>query len=388
MKIREFLAKKSASYSKIDAFLSFRIYEKYKTFFSQKPIIHIVGTNGKGSTGRFLAQLLEGINFSVGHYTSPHIFDFNERFYHAQNVLSWEELEKAHNKLAQILGEDLETLSYFEYATFLAAVLFEKCNFLIFEAGLGGEYDATSVFEKSLSIFTPIGFDHRQILGDTLEQIARTKLKIMAKTALMSTKQENETLIMARKIALLRGANLTIFERFDEDLEQEVEKYSCDFSLPSFLKHNLKLALKALELLGLKEQNLKALRNLKALNLMGRCQKIHNNLFVDVGHNAMAAQALAEFFAGEKVQLIFNAYNDKDIFIILKTLKPIVAKLMLFVYEDKDRALANEVVFGICEELGIEYAYFKALKKEEKSLVFGSFTLVEHFLKENLSVEK
>ncbi|MDO4674850.1 Mur ligase family protein [Campylobacter sp.] len=387
--MREFLARKSAFYREIDAFLCLRIFEKYKAHFAKKPIIHIVGTNGKGSTGRFLAQLLEGLNFKVGHYSSPHIFDFSERFYHAGRAASWEELEGAHRDLAALLGEDLESLSYFEYATFLAAILFEGCDFIIFEAGLGGEYDATSVFEKSLSIFTKIGRDHTQILGENLQQIARTKLKVMAKMTLISGEQEGEVLALAEKIALLKGTNLVVLGALEEDLEREVEKYSRAFGLPLFLQHNLKLALKSCELLGLKKESLGALKNLKALNLMGRCQKISEKLFIDVGHNEMAARALAQHFAGQKFRLVYNAYADKDIFAILKSLKPIVAKLALFVYEDEDRDLANEAVFGVCRALGMKCGPFEGgLEKDEKILVFGSFSLVERFLKEILSVEK
>ncbi|EAI1577173.1 bifunctional folylpolyglutamate synthase/dihydrofolate synthase, partial [Campylobacter coli] len=176
-KVDEFLVQKSTNYDKIDRFVMFRMYEKYKTNFSIKPIVHIIGTNGKGSTGRFLTQLLEGLGFKVGHYTSPHIFEFRERFYKNGDIISENDLELAHENLLDIFKDNLKKLSYFEYATFLAVELFKDCDYAIFEAGVGGEYDATSVFDKSLSIFTKVGFDHTQILGDSLEKIARTKFK-------------------------------------------------------------------------------------------------------------------------------------------------------------------------------------------------------------------
>ncbi|EOH3945186.1 bifunctional folylpolyglutamate synthase/dihydrofolate synthase, partial [Campylobacter jejuni] len=80
MKVENFLAQKSINYDKIDRFLMFRMYEKYKKYFKNIPIIQLIGTNGKGSTGRYLTQLLENLNYKIGHYTSPHIFSFNERF--------------------------------------------------------------------------------------------------------------------------------------------------------------------------------------------------------------------------------------------------------------------------------------------------------------------
>ena len=201
MKVENFLAQKSTNYDRIDRFLMFRMYEKYKKHFKNIPIIQLIGTNGKGSTGRYLAQLLENLDYTVGHYTSPHIFSFKERFYLKGKIVSEEELQKAHENLEEIFKQDLEKLSYFEYATFLAVLLFQKCDFILLEAGVGGEYDATSVFERKMNIFTRIGFDHMQILGDSLEDIARTKLKVMASVSLISDEQEQSVLKLAQALS-------------------------------------------------------------------------------------------------------------------------------------------------------------------------------------------
>lgn len=382
-KVDEILAQKSLHYEKIDRFMAFRMFEKYKEQIALKPIIHIVGTNGKGSTGRFLAQLLENLAFKVGHYTSPHILNFKERFYLNHNIVSDALLDLAHETLADIFKEDLKKISYFEYATFLAAVLFRDCDFVIFEAGLGGEYDATSVFERRLSIFTKIGYDHMHILGNKLEQIARTKLKTMAKKALISNEQEKIVLDLAQKIAWLKGADLRLNKTFeDEDLNKEFEKYALNYALPQFLKHNLSLALNACLLLNSKEEVLKALKELKNLNLAGRCQKISENLFIDVGHNEMAALALREYFKGQKIILVYNSYLDKEIFKILQILKPIIDTIRIYKYSNEDRKPANELIFKIAQELNLRCEMFKGIDLKEKTLVFGSFILVEKFLKE------
>lgn len=381
MKVENFLAQKSTNYDRIDRFLMFRMYEKYKKHFKNIPIIQLIGTNGKGSTGRYLAQLLENLDYTVGHYTSPHIFSFNERFYLKGKIVSEEELQKAHENLEEIFKQDLEKLSYFEYATFLAVLLFQKCDFILLEAGVGGEYDATSVFERKMNIFTRIGFDHMQILGDSLEDIARTKLKVMASVSLISDEQEQSVLKLAQKIALLKKTNLQISSLnsfFKEDFEAYCEK----FILPCFLKHNLKLALNACEILTSQEKTLKALKQLQILNLQGRCQEIFPNLFVDVGHNAMAALAMFDKFRGEKINLIYNAYLDKDIFQILNTLKPIIDTIQIYRYESLERKLADDAIYNIASKLGIKCEEFKSLEKDKKSLVFGSFMLVENFLKE------
>lgn len=381
-KIEEFLVKKSINYDKIDRFMMFRMYEKYKEKFTLKPIIHIIGTNGKGSTGRFLTQLLEALNFKVGHYTSPHIFEFRERFYKNNNIVEQEELENAHERLRIIFREDLEKLSYFEYATFLAVILFEDCDYVIFEAGVGGEYDATSVFDKRMSIFTKIDLDHTQILGDTLEKIARTKLKVMAKQALISNEQDEKVLKIAKKIAFLKNIDLKIAQKLDVKNQELVQAYAKKYQLPDFLKHNLNLALNGLELLQGKDLLKDALQNLGKLKLKGRLEQIKTNLFVDVGHNEMAARALREKFGDEKLVLIYNSFLDKDIFQILNTLKPIIDKIKIYEYFSNERKLANENIFIIAKKLGIKCEKFQHLDPNEKTLVFGSFTLVENFLKE------
>lgn len=381
MKIENFLAQKSINYDKINRFLMFRMYEKYKKYFKNIPIIQLIGTNGKGSTGRYLTQLLENLNYKIGHYTSPHIFSFNERFYLNGKIASEEELQKAHENLEGIFKQDLQKLSYFEYATFLAMVLFQKCDFIILEAGVGGEYDATSVFERKMNIFTRIGFDHVQILGDSLEDIARTKLKVMAPIALISDEQEQNVLNLAQKIAFLKKANLqksSLNSLFKKDFETYCEK----FILPYFLKHNLKLALKACEILTSQEKTLKALKKLQELNLQGRCQEIFPNLFVDVGHNSMAAKAMFDKFQGEKINLIYNAYLDKDIFQILNTLKPIIDTIQIYKYKSAERKLADDEIYSIASKLGIKCKEFVKLEENKKNLVFGSFMLVENFLKE------
>lgn len=381
-KVSEFLLKKSSNYDKIDRFVAFRVYEKYKKKLKIKPIIHIIGTNGKGSTGRYLAQLLYQLGYKVGHYTSPHLFSFNERFYLNSKIVSDQKLEIAHQKLLNILKNDLEELSYFEYATFLATILFKECDYIIFEAGVGGEYDATSIFDKKLSVFTRIGFDHKELLGNTLKDIARTKLKVMAKKAIITKKQEKEVLDLAKHIAYIKKSKLYYSDSLNNILKKQFENYVMKYQLPDFLKHNLDLALNTCILLEGKKRTSRAFEKLKALNLLGRCQKINSKLYVDVGHNQMAAKALYERFQNTKIDLIYNSYLDKDIFEILKTLKPIIDIIKIYKYEDKYRELANNRIFFIAKELNIKCEDFQGLSANRISLVFGSFVLVEKFLKE------
>ena len=346
--------------------------------FKIPKIIHVVGTNGKGSTGRFLAQMLAR-DHSVGHYTSPHIFEFRERFWINGAVASADALETAHERLIKILPlEVARSLSYFEYATLLCAALFEGCDFFVCEAGVGGEFDATNVFSKRLSVFTPIGFDHTALLGDTLERIATTKFNAMADVALMNDDMSELCAGIARRIAAKKGATLKFAsQNLTNDDKNEIKIYAEKFGLPEFLRSNLTLSSSAFKELGFSLN----LANLGALSLGGRCEKIAPNVTIDVGHNEMAAQALVKRFAGKKLNLIFNAFADKDIKAVLKAIKPIVKKTYIIEYETPGRELATAQVKEALRGLDMEFEGFADVRADEEYLAFGSFYLVEAFLK-------
>ncbi|CAM4128242.1 Mur ligase family protein [Campylobacter armoricus] len=384
MKFQQTLSSKSIYAKKINRFFMLAMYEKYKKYLPKTRNIQIIGTNGKGSTGRFLALLLLNQGYKVGHYSSPHIFDFNERFWLNGKIANNKLLEKAHENLNNVFLDDVERLSYFEYATFLAFFVFKDCDFVVLEAGVGGEYDATSVFEIDFSIFTNIGFDHQDLLGRNLQDIARTKLKAMSGKALVSAKQEQIVINMAKKIARLKNAHLDIsFLYKNKKIYSKAQEYTSKNNLVFFLKDNLLLALEAFSKICDKneEELIKCLEFLPKLDLRGRCEQISENIFIDVGHNEMAALALAEIFKEKKVHLVYNCFLDKDSYKILKALKSIVKIVEIFEYESKDRALAGVNLLANLEKLNIKYQKFKEINKDELYLVFGSFILVENFLR-------
>ena len=373
-----FLKNKPLFYKEIDRARMTNAFKFVQGAFKIPKIIHVVGTNGKGSTGRFLAQMLAR-DHSVGHYTSPHIFEFRERFWINGAVASADALETAHERLIKILPPEVaRSLSYFEYATLLCAVLFEGCDFFVCEAGVGGEFDATNVFSKRLSVFTPIGFDHTALLGDTLERIATTKFNAMADVALMNDDMSELCAGIARRIAAKKGATLKFAsQNLSNEDKNEIKIYAEKFGLPEFLRSNLTLSSSAFKELGFSLN----LANLGALSLGGRCEKIAPNVTIDVGHNEMAAQALVKRFAGKKLNLIFNAFADKDIKAVLKAIRPIVKKTYIIEYETPGRELATAQVKEALRELGMEFADFTDVRADEEHLAFGSFYLVEAFLK-------
>ena len=195
-----FLEDKPLYYKEIDHERVHIAYGILKPHIKQPRTVHIVGTNGKGSTGRMVAHLAHKSGLTVGHFSSPHILKFNERIWLNGIDSSDEVLEEAHQKLFTILGQEMsEKLSYFEYTTLLAFVVFENCDLMVLEAGLGGEFDATNVCDKALSVITPIGIDHQAFLGESIEEIAGTKIRSIQKALLLAPQTYNEVLEIANR---------------------------------------------------------------------------------------------------------------------------------------------------------------------------------------------
>ena len=393
MSLAKFLDGKPLYYKEIDYGRIIRAYDTIKGHLKPFKIIHIIGTNGKGSTGRFLAQILSQNGAKVGHYTSPHIFKFNERFWLNGEVASDEILERAHERLQALLSDEYKIkTSYFEYMTLLSAVLFEGCDYFVCEAGMGGVLDATNVFEKELSIFTPIGFDHTAILGNSIEEISRTKFEAMGARAVLSNDMNEASIAIAREIASEKGATLSFpREILTKENLNEIANYADKFNLPEFLRSNLTLAYAAAKILDSSID----IKKLGALSLRGRCEKIDSNLYVDVGHNELGAKAVAKKFSskefgGKKLTLVYNSFLDKDFKAVLAALKPVVESVLLYHYHCEGRELGGELINKALNELEISHREFESRDmndiKEAKNgkiyLAFGSFHLAEAFLKE------
>ncbi|PUD04267.1 folylpolyglutamate synthase/dihydrofolate synthase family protein [Helicobacter pylori] len=373
-----FLETKPKEYHKFDPSRFIQIYKDFKNAFFeiQAKVIHVVGTNGKGSTGRFLTLLLADQNFKVLHFTSPHVFEFRERFFLNGSVVEESVLENAHQQLQPHAFSS--ACSYFEYATLLAVMLAKDCDYLVLEAGLGGEFDSTNALEKTLSVFTPIDYDHKEFLGDSLESIATTKLKAMGSLSIIAPQQEL-VLNIAQKIAKEKHAKLIVVQN---EISKGVRDYIERHHLARFLAMNLEVALKAFEtLLPCNKQEV--LKNLKPLNLIGRCELLSPNILIDVGHNPHSAKALKEEIKrvfNAPIVLIYNCYQDKDAFRVLEILKPVIKKVLILELHN-ERIIQLEKLKGILETLGLEYALFEDVEENENYLVYGSFLVANAFYK-------
>lgn len=393
--------------------------KQYDFSTQNKPfIIHILGTNGKGSTGRFITLGLAQNGYKVLHFTSPHLFRFNERFYLANipnsdfsaksssansskkdcakdcgnahkathRIADDSELEKAHLWLQRF--PTIKQSSYFEYATFLALYLAKDCDYFVCEAGLGGEFDSTSVLQADLSVFTPISFDHQDMLGNSIESIATTKLKAMSKHTLLAPQIYKEVDSIAKSIAKQKGAELTFVENiFDEaDKPTPLEHlarlpesfYEYSQNLAPFLKQNLFVAYRVLESIGIGVD----FASLTRFDLPARAQYIAPNILIDVGHNAHCAHSILQIVKQKRVILVYNTFFDKDANAILGILKPAIDRLLILEVSHS-RILPKDKLINIAQNLGIEYGIFEgvdSMRVDKDYVVFGSFSVVKTFM--------
>lgn len=377
MKLDRFLDNKPLFYEEIDYERFPRIFQKIKHNFKISKVIHLVGTNGKGTTGRFLATALFSNGYKVGHYTSPHIMHFNERIWLNGQDASDEILQKAHLELSSILDViDLEALSYFEYTTLLAMRVFDSCDYVVLEAGLGGEFDATAVFDKILTLVTPIDIDHQSFLGKNITSIATTKLNAIQNNAIIASQKHTEVYDIANKMS--KEFNIEKIEDIldSNDLEN-IKNISKKLNLVKYLQNNLSLAICALKKLNISYKE----KDFENSKLFGRLSQISNNILIDVGHNPLAATSILNQLKPNKYILIYNSYKDKDYKQILKILKPIVKSVQIIdIYGQRVESI--EELQKVLTYLKIKYAKYKKIDLGEQYLVFGSFSVVEEFLKE------
>ena len=377
--LKTFLEQKPLFYAHIDYDRFPHIYQRIASYFALPKIIHVVGTNGKGTTGRFLAQMLHAQGLHVGHYTSPHILRFNERVWIDGKEASDKALEKAHKWLFECLREDEKNdLSYFEYTTLLAMRLFcQTCEYVVLEAGLGGEFDATNVFSKILSIITPIGYDHEAFLGNTIEAIATTKLKSIQTDFILAKQRYEEVNGIAKKIALEKKVRcMDLHTLLQPQRLEDIDNYTLQEGYPPFLRENFFTAYSALTFLG---YDMKPER-IKIPVLSGRFQKFLPNVTLDVGHNPLAAEAILRALGKKKVVLIYNSYADKEYEAILTLLKPVMKRLEIIAI-DSPRAVDTTRLEEVARGLKIPISRYTKIDNNEEYVVFGSFSVVEAFLR-------
>jgi dihydrofolate synthase/folylpolyglutamate synthase len=296
---------------------------------SDLPVVHIVGTNGKGSTATFLNFFAREYGLKTGLFTSPHIINVKERIKINSQFLStakWLKLANIVRKKCSGLN-----LTYFEFLTLIGALAFEseKVDLAIFEAGLGGTYDATNVFGPMLTVFTSIDQDHMHVLGQSLEEIARDKAGAIKKAPVVSSPQKYEALRAIRQRIEERNVPFFYVPSFFEhgkkitfNKSPYLQFGSEDLSLKGeFQKINAQTAILAWWVLCQKNNwpfdDEKIKKALKKAFLPGRMQLVHKNpeVLLDAAHNPAALIALKETLNKmDKLPktIIFTCLRDKQ----------------------------------------------------------------------------
>jgi dihydrofolate synthase/folylpolyglutamate synthase len=299
------------------------------------PILHVGGTNGKGSTCAMAAAALAEAGLAVGLYTSPHLVRFNERIQVRGAPIDDAALAAAVDRVRRACpwheaGAEADRLTYFEFATLAGLVHLAGAgvDVAVVEVGLGGRFDATTAVEPRVTAVARIGLDHTQLLGDTVEQIAFEKAGIFKPgvPAVVHAHQPPGALETLRAEAARRGAPLVVAAPgWDGPVALRGAHQRGNAALAA-------AALRELARAGIPVSEEAIARGIASARWPGRLEEV-GGVLLDGAHNpdgaAALAAALATLHPGRPVELVFGVLSDKDHAGMLRALAPAARRLHL-----------------------------------------------------------
>ena len=333
-------------------------------------VIHIAGTNGKGSCTEMITNILINAGYKVGKFISPHLMKYNERISVQNKDITDEKMEEIITKIKPKIDKynslNKEKVTLFELETTMAILYFyeSNCDFVVLETGLGGLYDCTNIVNPLISIITSIGYDHMDILGNTLVEIAEQKAGIIKENSqtIFALSDDEEVNKKIENICLEKKNKLHGIEKSD------IENYSYDSEFQKFdyKKHkdiliNLKgekqllnscIVIECIEILREQEYDIseEALRiGLKTVVHRGRFEVINNNplIIFDGAHNKPAIENFIRscnmYYKEQKKVYVISILKTKDYEMILKQL--LKDKEAVFIFtdgNDKERYRSKE----------------------------------------------
>ena len=387
------------------------IYKKIINFPLASKIVVVGGTNGKGSTVEFLTQLLMLNNKSVGTFTSPHIFKFNERIRVNGKPVADNEIIDAFQLIEVHRGSS--KLTYFDFSTLAALRIFNRLNLdvIILEIGLGGRLDPVNIVDSDIGVLTNVELDHQEWLGKDKEAIGKEKAAIFRsnKTVILGQHEMPKTVL--NKTLRLQNKVLKVGRDFEYSVNDSLKEWAYTFNsdqqislkklkLGSLSVSSLSCALTAYIALGNKlDLNINAV--LDRTHLRGRCELIDGRFLLDVSHNASSAEYLNAFiqrnFSKEiKITAVLGVMEYKDVNSIIKPFAEKVDKWFL-TSPNLQRSMRTDELKAHLKLLGdlnsevriseidnVKQACLQAHQETSKVgliLVFGSFyTVSEAFL--------
>lgn len=282
----------------------------------------VAGTNGKGSVSAMLASILTESGKRTAHYTSPHLVDIRERW-----TIDREPIDSA------LLDECIEELraksttvtpTYFEALTLIAFLAFAKrqCEVAVLEVGMGGRLDATNVVKPLASVITPISYDHTDFLGNTIRKIAAEKAGVIHRGAVVLTSNDDPAVL---EVLRRRAA------KFGNRFVQVTEEHDTPLAGP-FQRRNAGLAVRTARELTIDERAIaRGVENTRWRGRLERIERAGKSIWIDGGHNAHAARAIAPFLDANVPRprlLVFGIMRDKDVDAVKAALYPLFDRVI------------------------------------------------------------
>ena len=369
--------------------------------------VHIAGTNGKGTTATFIANILSDAGYKMGLYTSPYVKDFLERIQIDGEPVKKRTFSLAVEKVKSAVEKMSEQPTEFEVLTAAAMLCYKKenCDIVVLEVGLGGRFDATNIIGAPLcSVITSISLDHTAILGDTVSKIAFEKCGIIKENGVTvtSSNQNKEARAVIEKTAKEKNNSLIISD-FDSAIITKESLYGTEFSYKN-RKYKIRLtgahqvenalnAIEAAKLIGVKEKNIK--NGLEKTEMKARMQIINTSplTLIDGGHNegcALALESVLKKHIKTDIHAVIGMMADKDCEKYLSIILPL-CKSVTTARPDNPRSISAEELAKMakkyCENVFAAPTPKKARRQAEKNagengavVICGSFYLAGEIL--------
>ncbi len=362
-------------------------------------VIHIAGTNGKGSVGAFIAEGLIQNNYNVGRYISPSVLDYRDKLTYNNKWISREELAETVAEVKSLIEKSNCKPTVFELETAIAFYWLNKknCDFAVIETGMGGRLDATNVTDKIIAVITPIALDHTKFLGNTIEEISKEKAGIIKDKAVSANQNPEINEILkkhSKKITFTEKAkNITYnIEKtiFDYKNYKNIEIYM----LGKFQVENACLAIEVLEKINNMGYEIKNIPNsIKNTKWSCRFQIISKKplIIIDGAHNPQGALALRDninlYLKDKKIAYITGVLKDKEYEKIAEITTPYASKIFA-IQSDSTRALPSNEYAKIISKYNKNVTACNSIKeavrsalKYENVLVFGSLSFMGEIYK-------
>ncbi|AOV07593.1 bifunctional folylpolyglutamate synthase/dihydrofolate synthase [Sporosarcina ureilytica] len=320
-------------------------------------VIHVSGTNGKGSTIQFMESILEAHGYTTGVFSSPAIIDIHDQIRYNGNPVTQFTLDETFRKMKEV--ELSGKLTDFELLTVAAYVTFERLqpDYVLIETGMGGLLDSTNVVQPIVSVITSVALDHVLFLGSTIQEVATHKAGIIKQgTPAVVGALPPEALEIVKQTA---RKNDTIIKSYGEQFfievkDKEIFNGEHIFTLPyrkmkgTHQMINCGVAIEALLTAGINLIEKKVQDAVATAQLSYRFQEVMPNVYLDGAHNPAAAAALTETieneFPGEKVDFIIGMLKGKDIKGTLDELMPVAASFTFLTFAHPDAATGEELM--------------------------------------------